>query len=397
MKQNQQQSRVDNSHIHYESFAALWDPLNQILILDSLGTDGHSYLYYLHGWDFGLNVECVVKGRCEELQDKDPLAWVLESGDPMIAAWRDTIPKLMLVNTLALPGRWLNLLSLSSEHNDVAQLLAANPLLLWLYYSRLMPSSGGNVAEFINSMGLKRREMLRAIGFEGSERQVRLLEKAKAQRMSAVSTVQLLELDSKPELKKYFAHTETVSLTALNVLRRYPALSQGKINQLIDQFDNSDNCKLLVDVHKLQGVRSDRILSCTSIKALSDLYEEALLEKTRRQLPSIIESGAVVALPRPPLSETDEIEAIKTVEDLSLEAEFMENCIWTYLPRMLAGQYYVYHMNYPEHLTIGLAISRTGKIELDEIKALGNGEPRSPEAMTIVREWLKRSLGKAID
>lgn len=393
MKQNQQQYRVDKNHIHYESFAALWDPLNQILILDYRGADGHNYLYYLHGWDFGLSVECVVKGCCEELQDKDLLAWVLESSDPMIAAWRDTIPRQMLVNAIALPGRWLNLLSLSSEHNDVAQLMSANPLLLWLYYSRVMLSSGGNVAEFIKGMGLKRREMLRSIGFEGSERQVRLLEKAKAQRMSAVSTVQLLELDSKPELKKYFAHTETVSLTALNVLRRYPDLSQGKIHRLIDQFDNSDNCKLLVDVHKLQGVSSDRILNCKSIAALSDLYEEVLLQKTRRELAGIVEDGAVIALPRPPLPEIDEIEAIKTVEDLSLEADYMENCIWTYLPRILAGQYYVYHMNYPEHLTIGLSISRTGEIALDEIKALGDREPQSPEAMTLVREWLKRSLG----
>jgi len=388
--------RRQQRYTFYESYTANWDPLNQILIIDYLGNDGHSYLYYVHGWEFGLKVECVVHGRCEDLPDKDLLAWVLESVDPVIKQWRETIPKVMLVNTLALPSCWLSLLSLSSEHNDVAQLLEANPLLLWLYYSRVMLATGGGVAEFLCGMRLKRREMLRAIGFEGSEFQVRLLEKAKAQPMTVVATVQLLEMDRRSELAKYFAHVETVSLTALNVLRRYPALSKGKIHQILEQFNYGHNCKLLVDVHKMEGVSSDRILNCSSISALSVLHDKDLLEKTRRELVSILGTEEQIALPRPPLPEIDEIEAIKTVADLSQEAGYMGNCIWTYLPRILAGQYYVYHMNYPEHLTIGLAIARTGEITLDEIKSFGNKEPQSPEAMTIVRAWLKRSLAKVI-
>ena len=63
------------------------------------------------------------------------------------------------------------------------------------------------------------------------------------------------------------------------------------------------------------------------------------------------------------------------------------HCIYSYLDRILAGQYFVYQIKGVERATLGVTIESNGAIELDQLLAASNSRASRP-TFEVVDHWL---------
>jgi len=91
--------------------------------------------------------------------------------------------------------------------------------------------------------------------------------------------------------------------------------------------------------------------------------------------------------PLPPIAGNELIQPIVTFYDLKREGLEQQSCISSYGDRISSGHYYVYKMDYPQRVTIGLKIDSVGNVTCDDIRLKHNDEA-SDEVYSLVESWL---------
>ncbi len=71
----------------------------------------------------------------------------------------------------------------------------------------------------------------------------------------------------------------------------------------------------------------------------------------------------------------------------------MRHCVASYVCNIQAGNYYVYHLHEPENVTIGLRLSPTGKVGLEQLKCRYNKQPQK-KSIAIINAWLIQHTNK---
>ncbi len=69
----------------------------------------------------------------------------------------------------------------------------------------------------------------------------------------------------------------------------------------------------------------------------------------------------------------------------------MRHCVASYTRRIQEGEYFVYHMDHPQPLTIGVKVRNGAVTGHDQIKGIRNHRAEK-EANDIVMSWIKNLL-----
>ena len=92
--------------------------------------------------------------------------------------------------------------------------------------------------------------------------------------------------------------------------------------------------------------------------------------------------------PGPPLAGTQAIIPITDSNSLFQEGIDQDNCVYSYLAEILAGQYFVYQVKgISERATLGVTIGANGIIQLDQLLAASNSRV-SRQTFELVVHWL---------
>ena len=91
--------------------------------------------------------------------------------------------------------------------------------------------------------------------------------------------------------------------------------------------------------------------------------------------------------PVPPLAGKGVVVPITDSNSLFQEGIDQNNCVYSYLPEILIGKYYVYQVKGPERATLGIAINRNSTVQLDQLLTASNTRVSS-QTDAIVACWL---------
>ncbi|MCW7554437.1 PcfJ domain-containing protein [Endozoicomonas gorgoniicola] len=84
---------------------------------------------------------------------------------------------------------------------------------------------------------------------------------------------------------------------------------------------------------------------------------------------------------------------IRSLVDPESEGRRMEHCVGSYIRTVQGGNYFVYHMESPESLTIGVRVRQGCITNYDQIEGVRNGRP-TEEAKNKVLAWITAAVSK---
>jgi hypothetical protein len=150
--------------------------------------------------------------------------------------------------------------------------------------------------------------------------------------------------------------------------------------------------RTISDVYRMSNKRYfpnayRQISSFTSVASVTRLHDRMV--ETDEKLSYVTDPLYKNDLGPPPLPGTKTIIPIQTFGDLWMESEEMHNCVKSYARRIWEKQYYVYRVLAPERATLGIEITKGGKLHLSELKIVCNKHP-TEETQLAVWEWFDR-------
>lgn len=371
----------------YDNLGYVWDELNQVLILDWTNITGTHCIQYLYGWLNGGILESVTKSKIPHNDnsniDTDDLFLTQHPG---IIEWRSTIPTDTMACLKLIPSFRLEVLQNAILDKQVNELLVSNPLLVWLLHLQLFHGKIGK-NNFCQLLKLNQRKILHTLGFPSSNATIRVLKKFKSANLREIGVIRLISLCSNERTLKYLSHTKTPSSWIVSALSECPDLAGKKSWGLLLCLED-DDVRILYE-ETMRHTNTANILECRNLADLTNLnkrlVEDAQENSTLEEL-LINDNGEIVKFPAPPLEDSGLIKAIRNQKELYLEGRKMRNCIYNYLLEIIQGKYYVYTMEFPAKLTIGVRIDTEGKIEIDSIKGKCNSTPKF-EHLAFVSNW----------
>jgi hypothetical protein len=152
------------------------------LVLNFSGTRGRSCLTIVSSWKSGIQCSRLTDGIREKCDWSDNLVIPLHflMNEPAAQAWVQTFPVELLIplqefekifSIHALAALWF-----LSRYSRAIDLLRTHPLLLALIFFRAK-NEGWDTRKVVEILAFKRRLMLEACGFQGTQENVRLLKK----------------------------------------------------------------------------------------------------------------------------------------------------------------------------------------------------------------------------
>ena len=196
-----------------------------------------------------------------------------------------------------------------------------------------------------------------------------------------------MSLCSNERTLKYLSHTKSPSSWIVSVLSECPELADKKSWGLLLCLEDDDARSLYEDT--MRHTNTANILECRNLEDLINLNTRLVAdtqENSTQEKFLINHKGETVELPPPPLEGSGLIKAIRNQKEIYLEGRKMRNCVYNYLLEILQGKYYVYTMEFPAKLTIGVRIDPEGKVEIDSIKGKCNSNPKF-EHLAFVSNW----------
>jgi hypothetical protein len=365
-----------------------WDPTASELRIDWSHVLGHDCELRVAGWHDRL----VATTRAQDEVSPIDLAslgdWFYQLDEPAVLEWENTIPRELVRAIDRLPSSKLPILKLSRALPPAADLLASNPLLLWLLY-RHCEKSPLNQSGWTALLRHRQRDLLEHLGVEGTVQKVNILRNFSGKVVLAQDVNSLVELLADAAVCNYLAHTKTRSANEIRVLRKFPWIAACKARALLPDLvdpqarrDFSDTVELLEDLAPLQA--------CRSVAQMRRLHERLVDELNRRPSFKLLirnSRGETTPFPSPPVPGATGIDAIRCQQDLIHEGHSMRHCIATYIPRVLRGKYYVYSGKFDSRVTIGVAIDSKGRCSIGDIRGERNEQASAETEAAWVREW----------
>ena len=236
----------------------------------------------------------------------------------------------------------------------IVDLLASNPLLLWLLVDNGLLGLV-SLGEINRRLSVKQKQLCKDLGLSGTNQQVKILKRAAAARLSATQVRQLREVLQQEQICSFLGHRQEISASTIDILRRYPWIVRHPSRTLVDALASSETLRFFQDVMRML-VDLEPLYACRTSAALQRLHD-ALVEDINRDDGFAFfrdDSGEIEELPRPPLPGNEFIRPLTTQQDIVAEGREMRHCIASYVGSVLNGDYYVYQMTAPERLTIGV-------------------------------------------
>ena len=367
-----------------------------------------SYPCYVcvNNWHQGLQVWSDVEADSSseysreefDLLEDGGVSGLLESHDPEIAKWWATFPEDILGRLQAFPGYRFLLARLCFQFNEAKDLLAHNPLLLFLFFKQVLEQKASTV-RIQNLLTKKQIDILKFCDLPGTPATVKLLRKMKFVAPNQKELVILKEILTRDNaFLKRMSHEAEFSFDKLQMLKTYPWMLGNPILVLCDQQINIRRLKMLLGDSERMCRRlglnfEKRFELCVDLQSVELAHDKLLPEFNK-----LLQSGeySLLPFPKPPHAGTDLILPITSVAGIIHEANRMRHCIASYLDDIFSGKYYVYHLDLNVPLTIGVKLKKGRIFQLDQIQGVANSEPSS-SAQSLVEEWFSQFLNAPAD
>ncbi len=203
-------------------------------------------------------------------------------------------------------------------------------------------------------------------------------------------------------------HFETVPMTLLRVIERYPHLSHdGALSQLNRKAHTAKPGAVLAEAKIYVGLLEElgymgQTLTIPNLTGLLRRYRtmeqlqcchDRWMERINtHRLIETDESALNAEFPDPPLPDSVAIRAIRNERELRAEGREMHHCVGSYGQPIVSGQVAIYRVFAPQRGT--LALSGSGaNLRIREFRLSYNRQP-SDASWQSVRAWMKQHEGK---
>ena len=364
---------------------------------------GYPCIFYIADWGRGLKWWSEISGEIEipSLLQDPGIDLLSSSESPAVIQWQQTIPADIRERVAFYPEHPIVSLYILRHWPEANDLLESNPLLLWLALDYAIINNW-NIADLRTSLGLTQHELLQRIGLSGTRSSCRILRKIKIEQLGLAEKQAIRQIWKQPDSLRRMSHYSTITYQALTLIKQYPWIAGQPLASVFEEMDcNWQHAELMRTIQDIFRMSQDeerlqrQISNCISTNAVNNIHDR-LVEETNNYNPNpynilLDNRGSPVPFPAPPHPGTDLIQPIANQDALAEEGRKMQHCVYSYIRDIQTGRYYVYHMDSPQRLTIGVRV-RDGKIvNHDQIKGILNCRAHV-EALEIVMDWFQDAL-----
>ena len=372
-----------------------WDAEQNTLIVDWTQMFGYPCRLVIHDWSQGLRWYSVIDGEINKpgVFDEPGINLFHETDNLAVQQWQQTVDPFTL-NSARRFGRWsFALTRLAYEWPEVSDLLKSNPVLLWLTWHHFKATEM-SLPELRQLLSEKQPYILTALGLYGSKSSVRMMRRIQIEEIGAFEARFIRLIWEQEAMVKKLSHHRSFTLSFMLLLKRFPWLAGSPLANVLEniecRWEFEDTCQYIVDALRMENcvLRLRECKSVTSVRRLHDRITDNMNrnEQSRRILLRDTD-GSVIPFPPAPHQGTHLIKPVATDDELVKEGSQMLHCVASYANRVQKGEYYVYHMEDPEPLTIGVFVEKGKLLALDQVKGIRNRQPQ-PEAMLMIKDWV---------
>jgi len=275
--------------------------------------------------------------------------------------------------------------------------------LFWLVVEKNSDVNVLNSWEFVRLLRLKRKEILRRLGYVGTKAAVRLLSKIKVDCFRDEDLFSLKDVMCSAEKISILRHFEVIAKAHLFAAAHYPEMlgysfvrnelkrkntSPAAFNHLVSLY--KDTCNMAGILHKENmDVFFNTIKSFQELIRRHDALAEEINVNGRNTsiFKKLLDSYGQETFPPAPIPGSQTIQPICSLPELAREGQEMQNCILTYGRHIYEGSFFCYKILKPERGTVGLDLTQ-GIPRIVEIQLKKNNKP-SPATVWAVEEWLQ--------
>lgn len=365
---------------------------------------GYPCVVYVNDWNQGL--DCwTVSGDERERHDfsicQDPvLDFAINSHSIKAKNWRASIPRDIRDVLEKKFYRWrLPLIRLCKACPEAIDLLKNNPILLWVVWSKAQKEEL-TLLEIQRVLRLKQKDILERAGFVASNSAVSIMKRIYFEDFEENGAKTINLIFSNKEIIDGLRHVKNPDLFVLEQLVNWPWVAGKPILRCFEKReDTHESANLISLIHDCVRICdalgyevAEEIGYCSNVVQLvrkhDRLAEEDRERRVRIEQRRLLDKDgkrAIEKFPEPPFPGNDSIMPLCSIAALLKEGEIMKHCIATYLDDIYDGKYYVFHMEKPQILTIGIQIKKD-KYRLSQIKGYRNSEA-TQEALAIIHNW----------
>ena len=330
----------------------------------------------------------------ESLVQNDPgFYFSLLVNSPETNPWWDAIPidvrKAVLTFERTFSGITFLLLRCISSSKNALELFLSDHLImaLILYAAR---DQKWTVQRVIDTTALKRKEILRLCGMQGSRRVLNILKKLQFDQFSEKDYLCLARFRW-PSKVTFLSHLTYLDMPLFHFIRENPVYADARfLVHYSHQWDWREVRMLLKDTTSM-ALRLDLEIDhdinlCNDTRTLRLLHDRLV----RRLNQISIDDLPLITFPEPPLKGNDDIIPLTNNKQLRHEGVSQCHCVATYEVGVLRGDYYVYRVMAPERATLGVRINEAGSVRIDQLKKSHNHKP-TQDTTDAVTKWMHSS------
>ena len=374
----------------------VWNEDTQTLEIDWSGFLGYSCRLYISGWQNGLHWYSNIEGEIHRPApfEEPGVNLFQETDHPAIQQWHATIPEDILNETRRF-SRWpFSLIRLAYDWVEARDLLSSNPILLWLSWRHFITAelSLPQLRELLRS---KQPLILKELGLVGTKSSVRLLRKVESDAIGEFEARFIFAIWEQESTVRRLTHQQKMGMPFLILLKRFPWVAGSPLAKTIDEIECSwqyeDTCQLLSDSLRM-GNAISRLRLCRSVAAIRRVHDQMVAEMNRNREHTLFsqalkdDNGNILPFPEIPFPGTDIIKAVETPEQLVEEGKRMHHCVAAYTSKVQRGEYYVYHCDTEEPLTIGVYLSDGKVTGINQVSGVCNRQPTADE-LELIDKW----------
>ncbi len=355
---------------------------------------------YLSSWKNGFNYMRKINGKWVYV-DYDlgfPVitdTYLSKPGHPF-QGYIHNIPSIIIKNTKSIQYLQYSIIRSAYLFREAFQLVQSNVVLLWLTVLYI------NNHEFPLStikhlLFQKRRLILKKILGVNGEKYVKFINKIIFIRGDKDEITLITRCVKSDNIVNGFRFYEKINIQSLYIVERYPLFIGYKLLNYYSAYSYDSIKSFLSPVKDIIPLIEDTInignqLGFKNIKSILQNIDHPKKLKKLHDRWSIYLSAKTelreedMILPTHPAPGNDDIEPIRTVNEIIKEARAMNNCLVTYIERTLKEECYLYRVIRPERATLELKIN-SGKFVLSQIKLASNEEP-SKFTKDHVYDWI---------
>ena len=382
-----------------------WRPERQQLEIDWSPVLGYPCRFFISSWENGITWWSYSDGDIHRPTpfEEPGIDLLSPSANPVIQQWQATLPENILHSIRQFNGHGFSLLKLVHDWPEASDLMHSNPVLFWMCWDYAL-KQGIPFPELRTLLSSRQTDILSGMELTGTKSALRLLRKYQTTDFDLYESMLVRRIWGQPDLLHKLRHSSNLDKSMLQLYKHLPWIAGEPVAKVLENIDcgwrKADLQQLIADSARMSADNQDhqrRLKLCTSFQAVERLHDQLVdamnIRHARARTALTDHKGNLKPFPKEPAPGNKWVKPITTPEALAEEGRAMRHCVKAYTSRVQEGEYYVYHMDHPEPVTIGIKL-RNGKISgLDQAYGFRNARP-SKEAQKVMMDWFKKVLGQ---